>query len=357
MKLVLRKHLALPSPVLDLTFAVGANRLIVTREGERALILDASTGREIAGLPKGAGVGPVDPAGTLAVVGEDGKRVAGRSTSNVSLWDLAKGKKRALLAKNHPGDDLAPQAIGATRVLGIRQRKDAYSICLFDHAGKKLVEHALGKVPLPFHGALSADERVVVHATFTGAAQLVDTASGKAQKLAGGVLRIGRDHDKGISSLAFDSSGEHVSYISHGTETVHVWNVRTRKSLAGTWVGERVQDAFFSGGSLVVVSSGTREATAKIHSLATKAKPRVVIVGHGSLLFAAAGDDRHLACVGFTGWDAYAKSGLEIYDLVSGKRAARIALPGPMKTACSVAACPGKVAVGDLAGGIALFFA
>ena len=357
MKLVLGKHIALPSSVLDLTFAVGANRLVVTREGEPALILDATTAKEIATLPRGAGMGPVDRAGTLAVVGEGGKRVAGRYTSNVSLWDLAKGKKRALLAKNHPQDNLAPQAIGATRVLGIRQRKDAYSICLFDHAGKKLVEHALGKVPLPFHGALSADERVVVHAFFTGAAQLVDVASGRAQKLAGGVLRIGHDHDKGISRLAFDSSGEHVLYVSHGTETVHVWNARTRKSLAGTWVGERVQDAFFSGGSLVVVSSGTREATAKIHSLATKAKPRVIIVGHGSLLFAAAGDDRHLACVGFTGWDAYAKSGLEIYDLVSGKRAAKIPLPARMKLACSVAACPGKVAVGDLAGGIALFFA
>jgi len=239
-------------------------------------------------------------------------------------------------------------------VLAVRKKKSAYSVVLFDHKGKKTSEVALGKVPLPFVAALSADERRVAHAYFTGAAGLVDTASGKTRKLAGGVLKIDRHHEGGISELSFDATGEHLLAVSHARELAHVWSTRTGKSLTGSWVGKSVQDAFFSGGSLVVTASGSREATATVHSLTGKGKPRVIVLGQASMLFASAGDDRFLARAGFTGWDAYAKNGLELYDLTSGKCAAKAKLPAPMQAVSPLAACPGKIAVGDREGGVAL---
>ena len=355
MKLSLLKHVAIPDRVFDLTFAPGANRILVERDEKPTLILDATTGKQIAKLPKDASVAAIDPVGTLAAVCEGGKTVAGRHEWNVSLWDLAKGKKVALLAKSHPDDNLSPEVISTTRVLAVRKEKSAYSFVLFDRAGKKVSAVALGKVSLPFVAALSANERLLAHAYFTGAAQLVDATSGKTRKLAGSGLKIGRDHEKGISELSFDATGEYLLAVSHGSELAHVWSTKTGKSLAGSWVGNSVQDAFFYGGKLVVTAAGSREATATVHSLGTKTKPRVIVVGTATMLFASAGDDRFLARAGHTGWDAYAKNGLELWDLVSGKRAAKAVLPAPMKAVNALAACPGKVAVGDLKGGVALF--
>lgn len=355
MKLSLLKHVAIAGRVFDLTFAPGANRLLVVCDEKPTLILDATTGKEIGKLPKGASVAAIDPVGTLAAVCEGGKTVAGRYTWNVSLWDLAKGKKVALLAKSHPDDNLAPEVIGPSRVLALRKKKNAYSFVLFDRAGTKEKELALGKVSVPFVAALSADQRLLAHATFTGAGQLVDAASGKTRKLAASGLTIDRHHEKGISQLSFDATGEYLLAVSHGSELAHVWSTTTGKSLAGSWAGKSVHDAFFSGGSLVLTAAGSREATATVHALGTKARPRVIVVGTAGMLFASAGDDRFLARAGHTGFDAYAKDGLELWDLVSGKRAAKDALPAPMKAVNALAACPGKVAVGDEKGGVALF--
>lgn len=355
MKLSLLAHLPIDGQVADVVLCGAANRVIVVRGDKPALVLDATTGKEIGKLPKNAQVGAIDAAGTRAVVVAGGKTVAGRYEWNVWLWDLTTGKKGAVLATNHPDDNLAPAAIGTTRVVAVRKKKQAYSAVLFDRAGKKVVEHALGKVPLPFLAALSSDERLLAHAYFTGAAGLVDAVTGKARKLAGGALKIGRDHDKGVSELSFDASGEHLLAVSHGSESAHVWSTRTGKSLTGSWIGKSMQDAFFVGDTLVLASSGSGEGTAVVHSLVKKGKPRVIVVGKAAMLFANAGDDRIFARAGHTGWHAFAESGLELYDLVSGKRAARAALPKPMTAVSSLAASPGRVAVGDRKGGVALF--
>jgi hypothetical protein len=57
---------------------------------------------------------------------------------------------------------------------------------------------------------------------------------------------------------------------------------------------------------------------------------------------------------GYTNYDAYAKSGLELHDLVTGKRVAKAVLPAAMKAVTCLAACAGRVAVGDRKGGVAL---
>jgi hypothetical protein len=355
MKLSLLAHLPIDGQVADVMLCGSANRVLVVRDGKPALILDATTGKEIGKLPKDAQVATVDAAGTIAAVVAGGKTVAGRYEWQMWLWDLTTGKKIAVLATNHPDDNLAPAAIGRTRVVAVRKKKKAYSVVLFDRTGKKVAEHALGKVPLSFLAALSADERLVAHAYFTGGSGLVDAATGKARKLAGGALKTGRDHDKGVSELSFDASGEHLLAVSHGSESAHVWSTQTGKSVSGSWIGKPMQDAFFVGDSLVLASSGSREGTAVVHSLVKKAKPRAIVVGKASMLFANAGDDRILARAGHTGWDAFAESGLELYDLVSGKRAAKAVLPKRMAAVSWLAASPGRVAVGDRKGGVALY--
>lgn len=355
MKLALLKHVALPNAVLRLMLAPGANRLVVLQGGKPTLFLDATSGKEIAKLPKDSFVSAIDPAGSLATVTADGKTVKGRYEWHESLWDLARGKKSGGLATSNPDDKIEIEAIGPTRILGVRRRKTEYSACFFDHRGKLVSELSLGKVPLPFHAAMSPDETAVAHAYFTGAAHLLDVAKEKSQKLDGGTLRIGREHAKGISKLAFDASGEHVYYVSGGSQAVHVWNARTRKSLKGAWTKAPAHDAFIHEGSLVVLVSSAKGATATMHSLDGKGKARTVELGKGSTHFARVGEGPLLACAGNTEWDPSATNGLAVFDLESGKCAAKAKLPASMKLVSTVDASPGKVAVGDRKGGVAIY--
>lgn len=354
-KLALAKHLAKTGRVLDVSFAIGANRLIVSRGGQGSLLLNATSGEEIAKLPEDSSLSAIDPSGKIAAVSESGKDIGGRYTWDTALWDLTKGKKLASLGKSTPDDSVSVQAFGATRVLAIRKKKDAYSVCLFDHAGRKVAEHGLGKVPHPFHAALSPDEHMVAHAYFTGAAELFDLATGKGQKLSGGTLRIGRQHEKGLSSLGFTPDQQHVFYISHGSGVVHLWNVRTRRSVAGAWSKSSLQDAWLFGKGLALLSSGSQDAKATLFTLSGKPAPRTINVGERLMCFADAGDGRHLACAANTGRDAFAKTSLELWDLTTGKRAAKGTVPAAMKAVSSIAACPGKLAVGDVKNGVALF--
>jgi len=74
-------------------------------------------------------------------------------------------------------------------------------------------------------------------------------------------LRIGRDHDRGITELAFDRSGEHLMYVSHGSGCAHVWSTRARKSLPGKWTKAATTDGFLRrrGARCHVVRVGRRE--------------------------------------------------------------------------------------------------
>jgi WD40 repeat protein len=353
MKLVLKKRVDV-GRVIGLAFARGARRLIVTC-GDDQLLLDVATGKPVGKLPKGAHVAAVDDAGTLAAVHEDGKYVGKRYEWGVSLWDLAKGKKICALAKNNPDDNVAVEAIGPTRLLALRKKKSAYSFCVYDRRGAKLAEHPLGKVPLPFHAAMSPDEKRAAHAYFTGVAHLVDLESGKSQKLTGGALRIGRQHDKGITHLAFDAKGEHVMVHSAGSEKAHVWSVRTRKPVPGKWTSESPQDAFFRGDSLAVLFSGSQGATLKLFPLDGKGAPKVFTTGKGRTLFADLGDGKHVACAGYSGHDAWAEKGLSVFDLTTGKRVARAPEPKGMNALSALIAGPGFVAAGDLKSGVAIY--
>ncbi len=357
-KLTLAKHLPLSGRISGLTFAAGAKRLLISRGGEGTLIADAKSGKEITTLAEDSSVGPLDPGGTIAAVSSGGKTVGGRYQWSVWLCDLASGKKIGALATCTPDDNISIAAIGRSRVLGIRKQKTAYSAILFDHAGKKVAEHPLGKVPLPFHAALSPDEELVAHAYFTGEARVLTLRTGKGQKLQGGTLRIGRQHDNGITSLAFDATGTRIFYESPAMEVVHVWDVATRKSLAGAWSKIRVQEAFVMGDALTVASSGSQDAIVTSCSLTTgKAapRPREIVAGKGSMHFAYAGDARHVACAGNTARDAFAKGSLELWDLLAGKRVAKGVLPRDMKTVSALGAGPGMIAVGDLKGFVALY--
>lgn len=355
MKLSLLKCVPMLGRVYGLTFVPGANRLLVSLGGDGTILLDATTGKQVAKLPKDSSVSAMDPNGALATVTSDGKTVGNRHEWDVSLWDLAKGKKIGPLAKNHPDDRLSPDAIGKTRLLATRKKKNTYSFCLYDRAGKRVAEHGLGKVELPFHAAMSSDERIAAHAYFTGAAHVVDLGTGKSQKLEGGTLRIGRQHHKGITSLAIDPTGEHVMYASSGSGKVHVWSTRTRRSVSGKWTSAPVSDAIFHAGGLAVMHSSSQTSTITWFPLAGKGAPREISVGKGATLFADAGDDRHVACVGHSGAHAFAEEGVGVWDVVTGKRVAKAAQPKGMDEISAVGAHRDRLALGDRKRGVAIF--
>lgn len=354
MKLSLLKHVPVAGRVYSLTFVRGANRLLVSLGGDGVLV-DATTGKTVAKLPKDSSVSAMAPDGALAAVTSGGKTVGGRYEWSVSLWDLAKGKKIRPLAKNHPDDKVSPDVIGKSRILATRVKKSTYSFCLYDRTGKRVAEHRLGKVDLPFYAAMSRDERIAAHAYFTGAAHLVDLESGQSRKLVGGALRIGRQHDKGISSLAIDPSGEYVMYVSSPSRKVQVWSTRTRKSVSGTWADAPVTDAMFFGQALVVLHSSSQDSTITSFPLAGKGAPRKIVVGKGATLFADASNDRHFACAGYSAAHAFAEKGVGIWDVTTGERVAKATPPKGMDAISALGACGDRIALGDLKGGIALF--
>jgi hypothetical protein len=336
--------------VYGLRFVADGRRLVVARGGQGTTVLDATTCKEIVAFSEGASIGVLGTDGALASVTDEGKTVAGRHTWAESLWDLATGKKLATLSKNTPDNNLALVTAGATRVLGWRKKKTAYAVCLFDRAGTLVAEHALGTTPLPFHLALSPDERCVAHAYFTGAAALFDLDSGKGHKLTGGALRIGRQHEKGITSLAFTPSGEHLFYES--PEAVHVWDVRTRKASAGSWQEGPADIAFCAGPRFITVRTKSSEATATAHDLGATSKSKTITLGAGPVRVAYPGDAKHLA---YTEDPASPRAALALVDLATGKRAARCVLPASTKAPLALAACPGRIAVGDRAGRLTIF--
>lgn len=342
--------------VRSVTLAHGSDRLLVGRSEGPVLVLDARTGKEVGKLPKGCSVLELDTQGMLAVVDEDGKSRGGRHEWNVSLWDLVKVKRIATIAKNHPDDRVSAEAFGATRLLCLRIKKNALSLCSFDRRGKAIEARSLGKVPLPFHVAMTANEQAAAHCYFTGAAQLFDLRTGKGQKLAGGTLRIGRNHDKGVSRLAFDSSGDHLVYASHGSGTVHVWSTRTRKPVAGKWSKIAMTEVYLFGDSLGIAWSGSDGAKMTAFSLTGKGAPRVFQTSPEPALFAQLGDGRHFACAGASGHHVIgARSrGVTLWDFSTGKRVAS-AKPAGLTAVNCLTASPGRVAISDAKAGIAVF--
>lgn len=342
-----------------LTLASGADRLVVARGDQGALVLDARTGKEVGELPKGR-LTALDPEGMRAIVEESGQTRAGRYEWNVSLWDLAKVEKVAVINKSHPDDKLGPYAFGKTRLVCIRNRKGAHSLCVFDRAGAKTAETALGKIPIPFHVASSRDEQQFAYSYFTGATCLArlgaDDHFDKGRKLVGGVLRIGRNHDRGISKLRFDRSGEHLMYTSFGSRCVHVWSAGARKSVPGKWAKASASDAFFVGEEIALVNSGADGAKITAFALDGKALPRVAQVDREAMLFADVSDDRHIACVGQSGraGSRAAAPALVLFDVGRGKVAARAKAPAGMSAVRALAACPKRVAIGDAKAGFAV---
>lgn len=304
-------------------------------DGERVFLLRGFAGalvvlgKKTLSLPKGATVSANDDEGTLAVLSRDGKHVGDRYTWASELWSLVTGKKIATLSGNHPDDATEAEAIVGNEIVCLRKRKSVYSLRTFDLRGKLVSDAPLGKVPLPFHVAVSRDGTLAAHAYFTGAAHLYDRTKKKSHKLVGGTLRIGRQHEKGITDLAFDPSGEFVMYASSGSDAVHVWSTRTKKSVKGTWTKERPDDAFFVAGGLGLIQ-GT---TLTFHALAGKTKPRPVTSADHIVKM---NDDQHVVTT--------TKGRIAVVDVATGKTVA--SAKGP-KTVRDLAASPRRVAVLD----------
>jgi hypothetical protein len=322
--------------------APSAKRIVVSRGSDPQLLLDMTSGKELAKLPEGTYVTHIDDAGQLGVTSADGETVRGKWVWEIGLWDLAKAKKLVTLAKNEPNDKVAIEAFGKTKVFGIRKKKSAYSFCFYDRKGKSVKETKLGKVDLPFHGALSADERFGAHAYFTGAAHLVDLTTGKSQKLEGGTLKIGRQHEKGIHSLAFDDAGAHVMYVA--PNKVHVWSTATRKTSSGAWTKANVTDAWFTGAALVVAFSGPKGSTLTSFAL-DGAASEAIAVGKGEARFAHAGE--RVAVV--------ADKTVALWNGKTGKRIAKAALPKAMEAIANVALSSDRIAVADRKNGVAIY--
>jgi hypothetical protein len=217
-----------------------------------------------------------------------------------------------------------------------------------------LEESPLAKdTPMPFLAALSPKEDNFAHAYFTGVTHLIPLETERTQKLTGGALKIGRQHDMGIKDLAFSPSGEHLMSFSPGKEIVHVWSVKTRKPIKGAWAGASAEDAFFVGDVLAVAcESGS---ALKTYSMDGRERATLRVDGSGGE-FASLKDGRHVAWAAKTGWQMGRAVGkqIEILDVVEGKRVAHQPVPTGFKEVIKLAATPGRLALVDRKAGVGI---
>lgn len=259
----------------------------------------------------------VHPSSDLAVLEEGHGQRAGGYAWDVTLWDLAAGARLATLAECDPKDKLLPVVIGTTAIFAVRKAGTTLSLVRFDARGVRVDETPLGDVELPFHLAVSPDERWLAHAYFTGVTHVVDLSRGESGKLAGGALRIGRQHDKGLHYLAFDSTSTRLAYAAGGAERAHVWSVESRKSQKGGWEAVSVTDARFVGSHLVTLSGGAR-----MRSFAPNGSEVALPEGVGDARLVPLGDDR-VVLVARSGVAGSAGRGMAVIDVASGREVVR----------------------------------
>jgi hypothetical protein len=340
MKFDVRSTMRVAGPLRRLTIAPAANRIIAV-SGAGAFLLDPDSGKQIAKLP--AGIAAMDPTGARAVVTKSGATRGGTYRWSTELWDLARGKRATVLAENEPDDKLGPVACGREHVWAVhsvRGRDNALveSLVRFDARGKRVGEIALTGAPMVFWLALTTDEQRAAHLYFDGRGGLVEPDGGKRSKLAG-VKGIGRDHDLGVTAASFDTAGAHLLAVTHRGARATVWNVRSRKQVAGAWTELPIDGAFLVGGHLCGVNGQTLRAA----SLGGGSAGKAMTATGAKATFAALGDDRHAVSLG---------GAVEVWDVAAGKRAAH--LKSPVGPGHVLAAAGGLIAVGTESGRIAI---
>jgi hypothetical protein len=245
---------------------------------------------------------------TCVIVHRPGVYVGKRYEWDIELWDATKGKRLVRLARCHPDDNLGKLGLAGERIFGLRTRKRT-SLVELDRRGTELSALTLATDLTVFHLAVSPDRTKAVWLYFTGKGGVVDLVTRKQAPLLGGALRIGRQHDKGISELAFDRSGHFALAVSAAMSKVTIWDLTTRKVVAGPWRSAAAYGACFVGDRVCWWSSDLPPASAPIAGGTVTALP-TKLRGDRAL-----GDERHVVCVGPTG--------LELWDVAAAKRRAR----------------------------------
>lgn len=265
-------------------------------------------------------ISAIDGETSRAVVELPMSERGGKAAWAVELWDLAANKKLARLADCAPDDKLGPTALTPQGAFAIRATRPAWSLVRFDAKGKPAgTPTKLATKVVPFHLAVGGD--LAAWTYFDSAvAGVVDLATGAQKPLAGGALRIGRQHHKGVSR--FTASPGIVVASSSGAGRTVVWSAATRKAVAGPW--SDAPSAIAVGDRVVWWTDGSELRTTE-HAMATGGPGKV----------AAAGDGRHVA------W-ANAK-GVEVWDVIAGKRVGKLARKGEL---VSLACSGGRVAAG-----------
>lgn len=355
MKLTLRASTVLPGPAHGILL-VGARVAVAT--GERWFLRDATRLAAVAALPRGAGIAAADAARMQAVVTTDSKAVRGVQRWRDELWDLARGKRLATLAENHPDDNWGSVVFTAGGGLATRRRRRAGkgtdSLIRFDATGAVVDETTLTGAPMVFRIAASPDGTIAAHAYFDGRGGLVAYTDGKPprrRKLGGRITGIGRDHDKGVSDLAFDATGAYLLAMTHMGSRATVWSTATGKVVAGAWTKLGLDDAFFVGDALCAVNADTLRRAPLGGGAAGKP---LKLAGHPGLAVPL-GDDRHVVWCGATARsDDKALRVVEVWDLVRGVRVAALKHPANLRGVWTLAARPDLIALGAKDGRVTL---
>ena len=300
------------------TVVLTAKSVVVGDPDAGLAIYARATKKRVAALPAGT-LQAVSPSASLGVMVLEGATRAGRYAWAVELWDLARGKRVAALARCTPDDQLDSFVLTDTAVWAIRTEVSGaartWSLVKLDHAGKQLASIALATKVAPFHLALGGS--IAVWAYFDGKAGIVENPSGKQAPLAGGALRVGRRHELGISELALASSGEFALAASSGAKRVIVWDLATRKAAAGPWATGDAKHARFLGHRVCWWADGS-----ELHVAPVTGGPAQTMRTGGPGRLAPLGDDRHVVWAGATGF--------ELWDVAAARRVATLKARHPV---------------------------
>jgi RNA polymerase sigma factor (sigma-70 family) len=267
-------------------------RLVVTR-GDRAVLCDPETGRELRSLP-----GPNRLTGVLP--SPDGKFVALLSdTEPVRLMDVANGREASRLGDPSRGVSAAAfTPDGKTLVLGVDKSLNLYDVA----TGKEL--RRCGESPnFIYRLSLSPDGRTAAcfHTT-EKFIRIVDLATSREK------AQVGRYPQENVAlfALAFAPDGRSVVAADYGEPVVQRWDVATGKEVARYEAPELFLHAalFSPDGSVMATAADAERYTGyvvRLWDLATGQVRRTITVDVGSGRFAAmayAPDGKTLAVVG-----------------------------------------------------------
>jgi WD40 repeat protein len=241
-----RKEPGPSDPLSDLSWSVRVGFVayspdgkLLAAGGERTVVADAATGKEVVALPGDGG-----PA-TAGAFSPDGKRLVTGGYQAAIVWDVSTGK--AVHKLNGFGDVVAAVAFTPDGKQVFSAGWDQ-TVRLWDATTGKAVRRLTGDCPF-LALAVSPDGKLVAAGAQDGSVRLWDVASGEEVRR----LDVGGEPAQG---LAFSPDGK---TLASGGERVSRWDVATGKPIAGpaSADGSVLRVAFAPDGKTLAVGSGS----------------------------------------------------------------------------------------------------